>query len=171
MPKITQECGWCGQPFVTNSYRVRMGRGRYCSKTCYYEGRKATPKDLSSMYTVDPETGCWNWIRNPGSRYPKIRVDGKTYSVHVYMWEQASGIRLDWGQVHHKCGNTRCANPDHLIALPTVTHARVHRATVTRSDAAAIRKSTERTSVLAARYGVAPSTICDIRSGRTWKDV
>ena len=85
--------------------------------------------------------------------------------------------------VCHRCDTPACVNPDHLF-LGTIAennHDRTlkgrcrgtwnGRAVLTPDDVRAIRASSEGTKAIAGRYGVARTTVYDIRHGRTWSEV
>lgn len=93
------------------------------------QGDGKTPQQrFSNRYSVDPVTGCWNWIAGRTSRgYASIWVPegktggkkGKCVLAHIasYTWKNGpvpKGLELD-----HTCRNPRCVNPDHL---EPVTH-------------------------------------------------
>lgn len=68
---------------------------------------------------------CWTWTgaRNTNG-YGVARIAGRLELVHRFMYEISRGLfgrRLNpsW-DVHHRCGNRACANPDHLEALPSL---------------------------------------------------
>jgi hypothetical protein len=73
-------------------------------------------------YTIDHETGCWNWIKGLSPQgYP-----GR-YAHRRYL-ERATGTKLPKGwHTHHKCHNKRCVNPDHLEAQEPRPHIVSHR--------------------------------------------
>lgn len=68
-------------------------------------------------------TGCWEWQRGIRDGYPMIRLNingnQKDAPVHRLSLEAKHGKRLGKQAAHHRCANTRCANPEHL---QPVTH-------------------------------------------------
>lgn len=74
----------------------------------------------------DPKTGCWEWT---GSRlrsgYGTCNVEGiKTVAHRAQFWLVFG--RIERGhEIHHKCHNPACINPDHLESLSVNEHARI----------------------------------------------
>ena len=88
----------------------------------------------------------------------------------------------DW-EAAHSCNNPLCVNPTHLRwATPRENHAdkigngttargaKNRKARLSEADAKAIKyeRTAERPTDLGREYGVDPSTIIDIRKGRSW---
>jgi hypothetical protein len=77
------------------------------------------------LYVIDSETGCWNWLRgvfNPERPYGRIQRNGRLMPAHRLIWEQLRGPIPDGLELHHKCENTRCVNPDHMEPLTPKEH-------------------------------------------------
>lgn len=90
--------------------------------------RSLTPKEWERFCTfivVDEATGCWNFSNQRGDKHPKFGWNGWTPQAHRVSWfyyrEDAVGRDL-----HHKCENKRCVNPDHLQPLTPKEHNKVH---------------------------------------------
>jgi hypothetical protein len=68
-----------------------------------------------------PELGkCWEWTGAKDKKgYGNFTVaKGKTSKAHRFSFKLAFGWLLDHPyQVHHKCENTSCVRPKHLIHL------------------------------------------------------
>lgn len=127
---------------------------------------------------------CWPWLKGVNRHgYGRINV-GRIKGVSQIKLAHRLAYELTFGPpvgvVRHQCHNPPCCNPNHLLdgtqadnmqdairagrlakefALP---HTKLSDA-----EATAIRTSVDRGVDLAASYGVSPSTICDIRKGRT----
>lgn len=69
--------------------------------------------------SVTTEAGCWQWQRKLKDNYPTVKIAGKTHQVHRLSLHAKHGKPLGVIAAHHKCGNSRCVNPDHL---QPVTH-------------------------------------------------
>lgn len=130
---------------------------------------------------------CWLWqggCNNNG--HPKYRNKSLRRSVYIAAKGEVKGGRV----ISTTCGETRCVNPDHLVAKTkgsviskvyattdlrlrrAIASTRVARAKAKLSLEAAreIRASTETIYQAAERYGVHPSMVSHIRLGRAWKD-
>lgn len=83
---------------------------------------------------LDVETECWIWLgaRNPTSDYPRLtmRLPGRRHPVPVYAHRLAlklfAGRLSPKHEVHHRCRNPRCINPDHLEATTKKIHRKRH---------------------------------------------
>lgn len=98
-----------------------QARGR-CS-SCYRRAHRAGEfvagwQPLSvriENYTVDPETGCWDWHGGKSDRgYGSISLDGRSHQAHRVSYELYVGPIPDGLQIDHLCRNRGCINPAHL---------------------------------------------------------
>lgn len=60
------------------------------------------------------ETGCWIWIGKRNSQSYRLS------------WHLFRGNLLTGHDIHHKCFNNRCVNPNHLEMLTEEEHAKRH---------------------------------------------
>lgn len=67
---------------------------------------------------------CWEWTGAVNDRgYGVVSVAGRMVYVHRFMYAVSRGRWLPAGSdVHHVCGNKRCANPDHLERIGRKAH-------------------------------------------------
>jgi hypothetical protein len=73
------------------------------------------PIQKNIEYVVD-EMGCWI-ITSHISKKDKpaqVRINGKRYRAHRYLYMQKYGYISDNTPIYHKCTNHLCCNPDHL---------------------------------------------------------
>lgn len=69
-------------------------------------------------FKVDPETGCWNWLRaNSGDGHGYGAYRGTT--AHRAYWELVYGPLPKTIELDHLCRNTACVNPAHLDPVPS----------------------------------------------------
>jgi len=131
--------------------------------------------------------GCWICCSHSGKNsrgYSHIKRYGKMTLLHRYMWEKHRG-KIPLGMfVLHKCDNPACCNPDHLF-LGTHNDNMYDmknkgrqasrkgilngRAVLTERQVAEIKESQCSCVILAEMYGILPSAISKIKTGRTWR--
>lgn len=143
---------------------------RGCSKYrrgdhfCWIRGHSLHPAEF---WTVDEETGCWNWHSANGLGYGVITIKRRGWLAHRWVYEQRVGPIPDGLQLDHLCRNRRCVNPEHLEPVTQAENTRRGLATkLTAEQVAEIRAAGGPLRPLAERFGVDPSTICHIRKGR-----
>lgn len=72
--------------------------------------------------TVVTSNGCWvvvairtgEPLALSSSGYCLVRVDGRQWLAHRYLWEMANGAIPDGLVLDHLCRNPACCNPAHL---------------------------------------------------------
>ncbi len=118
------------------------------------------------------DSPCYLWNHGKTSAgYPQTSSGHSTKLVHRLTYNAANGTVPEDLELHHLCGHRDCIRPDHMVPLSHAEHARISSyAKLTMQAVRAIRASTNTVANLAAQYGVAPSTICGIRSGRRWDE-
>ena len=64
---------------------------------------------------INRTAGCWEWQGSKrGHGYGRIKVNGRTYPAHRFLWELTNGLVPAGMLVLHKCDNPPCVRPDHL---------------------------------------------------------
>lgn len=130
--------------------------------------------------------GCWIWTGStdkPGG-YGQFRILGENYPAHRYSYELHKGKIPEGMFILHSCHNRSCVNPNHLRVgtreenMKDMTdagrQARGHDQGLSKLETEQvyqIRACIEEgfsTHLLAEKFGVSDSTICDIKAGRTW---
>ena len=130
---------------------------------------------------------CWDWTGTKNAKgYGRVMRRKKFYAAHRIAYELVNGPIPEASLIRHTCDNPACCNPRHLLPGTcqqnmddAVTRKRMAcgersgRTRLTVADVAYIRENPERVTQveLAARYGMAESSISYIRSGRSWKMV
>jgi hypothetical protein len=129
---------------------------------------------------------CWLWKGYIGSRgYGYVKRDYRTLLAHRVSYQMAFGS-ADGLSVCHRCDTPACVNPNHLFLgtaqdnsddmcakgrSPRPQGEKHGCSKLKAADVVAIRQSDERGKDLAKRYGVTPSTISNIRHGKSWSHI
>lgn len=127
-------------------------------------------------YAIDPETGCWNWLKSVDGRgYPIGPRKYGIYKAHRIYFYLATGINPGSNHVHHVCRNTSCVNPEHLELLPQDKHFEEHgreKRVLTDEEGAEIRRLCADPDLgyaeIAERFGVSYMHVCDLAMGNRW---
>lgn len=112
-------CASCGIMFHVKGSRIVSGRGKCCSKKCYYKTRLVKLEDRFHKH-VSPrdDNGCMKWTGNTAvSGYGFIRSDkrGRPLLAHRVAYEMAKGPIPEGMLIRHTCDTPSCVNPAHLI--------------------------------------------------------
>ncbi len=121
---------------------------------------------------------CWNWIgaqsRDRGIIYDGVR---QRMAYHV-SWELNAGNKVPHGMMLcHHCDNPKCVRPDHLfLGTQADNNADCRRKGrmkrfLTPEQARYIFSSTDQGASLARQFGVGRTTIRNIRTGKSWREV
>lgn len=126
------QCG-CGQrtkPARVTSTEKGWVKGKPKRYLTGHNGRvrECIYQNINSAYSVDPQTGCWNWkrARSAGGYGHLVDSTGRQVIAHRFMYELHRGPVSAEQHLHHHCRNTACINPDHLEPLSVEEHMRLH---------------------------------------------
>jgi hypothetical protein len=113
---------------------------------------------------------CWIWTGQIDEHgYGRMSFDGRKQFIHDLSYKDFVGPIPEGLELDHLCRNPPCFNPAHLEPVTQAENARRGRQSkLTHADIILIRDLKEPHTVTALRYGVHPSTICDIRNFRRW---
>lgn len=144
---------------------------------------------FEQKYIPEPMSGCFLWMcAQHRQGYGSLAIKGKSLLAHRVSWELHRGQIPEGIKVLHRCDNPCCVNPDHLfLGTQSDNVADCGRkgrsnkrgsingnAKLTEEDVREIRSAPRSKFVcveLAAKFGVAQSSISDIRRGRNWSGV
>jgi HNH endonuclease len=77
--------------------------------------RKNKPKEVWNKVKLGPVSACWLW---GGGKFPqgygRFCFEGKSRTVHKFVYELVKGKVPNGLNVMHKCNNKLCCNPKHL---------------------------------------------------------
>lgn len=82
-----------------------------------------TKQEFYRLVVEKETTKCWSWIGQYDADGRPIFRGEKAYRV---MYELRNGDVPVGFHVHHKCENSACVNPRHLVALSPEDHRAVH---------------------------------------------
>lgn len=88
-----------------------------------------------ARYSKNPVTKCWNWTAGKNSHgygYIWTGPDRKRDTRPAYRvgYELLKGPIKEGMELHHKCENKGCVNPDHLEPLTPKSHRRTQKSVV-----------------------------------------
>ena len=115
-------CRECDSAFAVTIYRIRAGRGIFCSVACANRNkarRMIATTDRRFWSRVAKTDTCWLWQgAKTRNGYGVVTVKGKSILAHRYAYETCvgpvpTGLTLDhvWDR---GCRNRHCVNPAHL---------------------------------------------------------
>ena len=174
------ECG-CGR-----EVKNRFAKG-------HHRRRPASERFWANVDRVDPDE-CWEWRGDTFNHgYGRVYENGVAVLAHRFSWKLHNGPIPDGPHrgtmcVCHHCDNRKCVNPRHLF-LGTqsdniedmVTKSRQakgrenNRAKLHECDVRLIRwlkkKHGHTNRCIASGFGVAPSLVSNIVTGKSWAHV
>lgn len=113
---ILRRCEHCGASFETTAWKLNNGRGKYCSKKCFYGARhytKSYPAELQAY--SDAKRRCTNpYYESQAKRYRDRGIEFRFSSFRQFMdhiGPRPDGKSLDRidNDGHYEIGNVRWA--------------------------------------------------------------
>jgi hypothetical protein len=177
-----REAGW------PTDMRALMGH--------HFAPRVSVLERFEALTCPEPNTGCLLWTAfaagEAGFEYGRFMLyegpvrDGLLVEqlAHRVSWRLYRGPIPDGLWVLHKCDTPQCVEPTHLFLGTALDNKRDciakgrdrnasgednGNARLTAADAEFIRNSSETGTAMAERFGIAQSTVSQIRRGQTWR--
>jgi len=111
-------CPQCGTGFNTWPSHNKI----FCSYKCSGRGRRNSIYDVLSRLDITDGNSCWIWTGGKCNGYGSTTLKSKSYLVHIIVYEYFMGPVPEGLDLHHKCENSLCANPNHLESLTRKDH-------------------------------------------------
>ncbi len=183
-----KEAGYAGLCNGHNNQR-RLGK-ELVPLQLQFHGFSEKKRFLMRVGTAN-SVGCTEWTgsRNSVKWHGQWRnAAGQIELTHRASWRMFVGEIPEGMFVLHKCDNPACVKPAHLFlgtqsdnardmwskgrAKPAQSLGSKHgMSKLTEAAVAEIRESKESGVALAKKFGVTPTTVCDVRKRRIWNHV
>lgn len=124
----------CNTPFITYPSKIKIGRGKYCSKKCCLLITAVIPQDKYKFKKGHKTHNFKGWrYCGRNRRYKTLylpdhpNADSRGYfREHRYIMEQKIGRYLEkWEEVHHIDGNGLNNSPENLIIMKKSEHLKL----------------------------------------------
>ncbi len=128
-----------------------------------------------------PHIDCWLWTAARQNGYGVFNLPNGATLAHRHAWRLVIGPIPRGKMLLHSCDIRACVNPAHLRLGTAQENAddkvarsrqplgeRCWNARLSEKDVRYIKRSTKPSAALARHFGVVPSTITQIRTGRNW---
>lgn len=118
---IQSSCAFCLTPFKAFDRDVRLGMGRYCSRSCFYQARtrpiteRFWEKVQICSHGFNCKNCCWIWqaAKTPDG-YGRFQVKNKACKAPRIAYILIYGKIPHDMTIDHICYQPSCVNPSHL---------------------------------------------------------
>ena len=137
--------------------------------------------DFLKRVNITGECHWWMGAVDSGG-YGSLRRDGKTLRAHRVAYTLSNGEIPEGQCVLHTCDNRLCVNPEHLFLGTHLDNIRdmnekrrqIHGDShpmrkINSEQARAIKADPRKQRQIAADYGISPSHVSGIKSGKYWQ--
>jgi HNH endonuclease len=112
--KVEVKCEQCGDLFMAQQSRVKLGQARFCSRKCFHAWQKENPTQLRGY-----ENGKRYW----GGEYWIIRWYDESGGQHTtpypkWWWTMNRGEVPDGYYVSYKDENSENIDPSNFVCIP-----------------------------------------------------
>lgn len=165
-------CG-CGQRTAIAKrddarYGSRAGEPRRYLKGHHRRGSRLTYVIQDAGHT----SACWVWQGALCQGYGHLNTREHKGPAHIYFYVQRFGPVPDGHELHHRCENRACVNPEHLEPLTDAAHRRLRRDNKLNPGRAEEIKLMARQGMtqrsIAAQFGIAQATAWAVINGQIW---
>jgi hypothetical protein len=116
---IDKNCEQCGKAFKAKPNFLKMGKARFCSKTCSVRNRPIQPVEERLWENIDRSGGddaCWPYMKTRmNTGYGVLWTRGILVYAHRLVFQLQNGPLVKGEFVLHRCDNPPCCNPAHLF--------------------------------------------------------
>lgn len=94
-------------------------------------GKFHKAKPFEAYWIPEPNSGCWLWLGpmyvHGYGYYNEARgTKPRGVSAHVAAYRRYKSPVPDGYELHHRCRNRGCVNPDHMEIIDSTNHKRMH---------------------------------------------
>jgi hypothetical protein len=123
----------CGKSLVVKSSALRRD-DKYATRDCGCASFSKRPHEtlmdgfLKKVDKTSSPDGCWLWKGKP-DYWGYGHISDETHDiwrVHIWSYAQFVGPIKPGTEIHHKCENKMCVNPDHLEQKTIHDHRVLH---------------------------------------------
>jgi hypothetical protein len=127
---------WAGAPICLRRSGNEMGAWEPCGNIgsdrvcghCWSRFSWQPVAHDTELVDLGYETPCRVWTRGTqGAGYGSRGLDGKNRLTHREAFEQEHGAIPEGYVLHHLCGQKRCLEVDHMVAISRAEHCKIHR--------------------------------------------